>query len=152
MERLSYRTMSMEDLDAFAEFVADPECTRYLLNPVPRPRDEARVALRHWIEVGMQTALDGEEIVGWVGYVPRSFEWGDDVELGWLIRRKHWGNGYASEAAFDQRRLGPERVVHLIHPENAASIAVARKLGAEHERDTLILDGPVSIYASSRSS
>jgi hypothetical protein len=28
---------------------------------------------------------------------------------------------------------------------------VARKLGAEHERDTEILDGPVSIYVSNRS-
>jgi RimJ/RimL family protein N-acetyltransferase len=140
--------MSTEDLDAFAEFVADPECTRYLLNPAPRPRVEAEAALERWIEVDMQTALDGDETIGWVGYVSRSFEWGKDVELGWLIRRKHWGKGYASEAALDQRRLGPERVIHLIHPENAASIAVAKKLGAVHERDTQILDGPVSIYVS----
>jgi RimJ/RimL family protein N-acetyltransferase len=148
MERLTYRAMSMEDLDAFAEFVADPECTRYLLNAAPRARDEAQVALERWIDVGMQTALDGDEIVGWVGYVPRSLEGREEVELGWLIRRKHWGSGYASEAALAQRLLGPERVIHLIHPENAASIAVAKKLGAEHERDTEILDGPVAIYVS----
>jgi RimJ/RimL family protein N-acetyltransferase len=148
VERLTYRAMSMEHLDAFAEFVADPECTRYLLNAGPRARDEAQVALERWIEVGMQTALDGDEIVGWVGYVPRSLEGREEVELGWLIRRKHWGSGYASEAALAQRRLGPERVIHLIHPENAASIAVAKKLGAEHERDTEILDGPVAIYVS----
>jgi len=42
-------------------------------------------------------------------------------------------------------------VIHLIHPENAASIAVAKKLGAEHERDTEILGGVVSIYASRNS-
>jgi RimJ/RimL family protein N-acetyltransferase len=143
--------MSFEDLDAFADFLADPDCTRYLLHPATRPRHEAEIALERWIEVGMQTALDGEEIVGWVGYLPRSFEWGDDVELGWLIRHEHWGRGYASEAALAQRRVGPERVIHLIHPENAASIAVARKLGAERERDTEILDGPVSIYVSIRS-
>jgi RimJ/RimL family protein N-acetyltransferase len=43
-------------------------------------------------------------------------------------------------------------VIHLIHPENGASIAVAKKLGAEHERDTEMLGGPVSVYASLRSS
>lgn len=148
MERLSYRPMAMKDLDAFAEFLGDPECTRYLINPAPRPRDEARVALERWIEAGMQTATEGDEIVGWAGFVPRSFEWGNELELGWLIRRKHWGNGYASEAALALRPLGPERVIHLIHPQNAASIAVAKKLGAEHERDTEILGGPVSIYVS----
>ena len=70
------------------------------------------------------------------------------VELGWLIRRRHWGHGYASEAALELRPVGPERTVHLIHPDNAASIAVARKLGAVHERDTELRGGPVSIYVS----
>ena len=32
--------------------------------------------------------------------------------------------------------------------DNAASIAVARKLGAVHERDTDLRGGPVSIYVS----
>jgi hypothetical protein len=37
-----------------------------------------------------------------------------------------------------RRERGREHVIHLIHPENAASIAIARKLGATHERDTEI--------------
>jgi RimJ/RimL family protein N-acetyltransferase len=38
--------------------------------------------------------------------------------------------------------------VHLIHPENSASIAVARKLGAVRESDTEIRGGPVSVWVS----
>jgi RimJ/RimL family protein N-acetyltransferase len=49
-----------------------------------------------------------------------------------------------------RRERGPEHVIHLIHPENAASIAIARKLGATHERDTEIRGGPVAIYTSNR--
>lgn len=148
MERLTYRSMTLDDLDAWAEFCGDPECTRYLLFPEPKTREESAEALARWIELGMSTLVDGDEIVGWSGYVPRTFEWGDEVELGWLIRRVHWGKGYASEAALTLRAQGPERVVHLIHPENAASIAVARKLGAEREREVEIAGGPVVVFAS----
>ena len=100
--------------------------------------------------IGMYTLFDGDELVGWAGFVRRELTGAPEVELGWLIRKQHWGKGYASEAALDLRPLGPERVIHLIHPGNAASIAVARKLGAVHERDTEIAGGPVSIYASLR--
>jgi RimJ/RimL family protein N-acetyltransferase len=60
---------------------------------------------------------------GWPGF-----------ELGWMLRRPFWGRGYATEAArtalqfaFTQM-LQPE-VISLVHPENAASIRIAEKLG-----------------------
>jgi RimJ/RimL family protein N-acetyltransferase len=56
------------------------------------------------------------------------------VELTWLIRRSHWGQGFATEAAQralqwakDHTRL--TRIVSLIHPDNCRSIRVAAKLG-----------------------
>ena len=151
MERLTYRAMSMDDLDAWAEFLGDPECTRYLIRPEPKTRAEAAELLARWIEVGMSTLVDDGEIVGWSGFVPRTFDWGNEVELGWLIRKRHWGNGYASEAALTLRPQGPPRTVHLIHPDNAASIAVAQKLGAVREREVEIAGGPVVVFASNRS-
>jgi RimJ/RimL family protein N-acetyltransferase len=102
------------------------------------------------MDIGMSSLLDGGEIIGWSGYTRRTFDWGDEVELGWLIRRAHWGKGYATEAALTLRPQGPERAVHLIHPDNAASIAVARKLGAARERDVEIGGGPVVVFVSMR--
>jgi RimJ/RimL family protein N-acetyltransferase len=150
--RLTYRPMAAEDLDDFADFLADEACVRYLINSEIRSRAEASDALERWIAVGMEALLDGGETVGWAGYVDRNLAWGDEVELGWLIRRAHWGRGYASEAAMALRERGPERVIHLIHPANAASIAVACKLGATHERDTELRGGPVAVYVSTRPS
>ena len=154
MERLTYRPIAHGDVDLFAAFLADPECVRYLIVPRPHTHAETATLLDRWASqhdgtIGMYTALDGEETVGWVGFVHRSLHWGDECELGWSIRREHWGKGYAGEAAVALRPLGPERVVHLIHPENSASIAVARKLGATHESDTEIRGGPVSVWVSS---
>ena len=107
-----------------------------------------RSVAEHDGTLGMSTLHDGDELVGWAGFQRRELDGVHEVELGWLIRRRHWGHGYASEAALELRPVGPERTVHLIHPDNAASIAVARKLGAVHERDTELRGGPVSIYVS----
>ena len=145
--------MSLDDLDAWAEFLGDRECTRYLLFPEPHSREKAHSLLElniaeHDGTIGMYALSDGEDLVGWAGYQRRELDGSREVELGWLVRKTHWGSGYASEAATHLRTLGPERVIHLIHPENAASIAVAAKLGARFERQIEIAGGPVAIYAS----
>ena len=81
--------------------------------------------------------LDREsgETVGFVGFVRRELDWGDEIELGWLIRRAHWGRGYATEAARSLRPLVPGRIVSMIRVENEASANVARKLGMSIERE-----------------
>ena len=151
--RLTHRPISMEDLDPYADFLADPECTRYLLYPEPHARELSESLLERAVSmhdgtIGMYTLFDCDELVGWAGYQRRELDGLPGVELGWLIRKKHWGKGYATEAAVALRALGPQRVLHLIHPENARSIAVARHLEATHEGDTVIAGGPVSIYVS----
>ena len=56
-------------------------------------------------------------------------------ELGWALRRAHWGNGYATEAAAGIRKWAYERrsigaLVSLISPDNVRSQRVAQRLGA----------------------
>jgi RimJ/RimL family protein N-acetyltransferase len=80
-----------------------------------------------------------------------------EKELGWLIYDGHEGKGYATEAACALRdwafeTLGLKTLVSYIDPDNAASIAVAKKLGA-------VLDGTVGgqdqgdlVYRHTRSS
>lgn len=60
------------------------------------------------------------------------------AKLGYAIHADHWGHGYATDAArtlitfgFDQLDL--HRITAAIGPENAASIAVARRLGMQYE-------------------
>jgi RimJ/RimL family protein N-acetyltransferase len=57
------------------------------------------------------------------------------TEVGWGIAAEYWNQGFATEAAtaaidwaFDA--LQWREVIHVIDPENGASIAVARKLGS----------------------
>jgi RimJ/RimL family protein N-acetyltransferase len=53
------------------------------------------------------------------------------AELGWTLLPEHRGQGYATEAARAVRDwYEGDRVVSLIPPDNLASQAVARRLGA----------------------
>lgn len=66
---------------------------------------------------------------GWPGF-----------EIGWMIFPRCWGKSYASEAAaaafrWAHEALGKDEVIHLIDPANAASEAVARKLGSQASED-----------------
>ncbi|VAV86771.1 hypothetical protein MNBD_ALPHA06-117 [hydrothermal vent metagenome] len=60
-------------------------------------------------------------------------------EVGWIIGREFWQNGYGKEAAlaavahaFDT--LGWQDVIHVIAPQNLASQALAKSLGSTHLR------------------
>ncbi|WP_428961443.1 GNAT family N-acetyltransferase [Micromonospora fluostatini] len=60
----------------------------------------------------------------------------DDIEVGWHLHPDSWGHGYATEAAralVDRELATGTPVVHAVtHPENTASMAVARRLGMTH--------------------
>lgn len=75
-------------------------------------------------------------------------EWGDELELGWLLLPRFHGRGYATEAARTIRQLVPGRVISLIRVENTRSINVARKLGMRLERDIQFVGRPTHVYVS----
>lgn len=75
---------------------------------------------------------DNGEVLGWCGLkrLPETME----VDLGYRFFRRHWGQGYATEAGaaclqygFDS--LGLERIVGRVMPDNTASVRVLEKLG-----------------------
>jgi RimJ/RimL family protein N-acetyltransferase len=77
--------------------------------------------------------------VGRCGIAVWKIEGRRERELGFVLAREHWGKGYATEAATAVRdhavALGHRRLVALIKRGNAASEAVARKLGMAFERN-----------------
>ena len=61
-----------------------------------------------------------------------------------------WGRGYATEgggAALDHAFtvLGRDRVVSIVHPENAPSIAVMTRLGIDPWRSVWWPDGEIDL-------
>lgn len=138
-ERLILRPTAIEDFDAWAEFMGDAEAARFLGGAQPRA-----TAWRGFMTMAGAWALQGfamfsvvEKATGrWVGRLgPWMPEGWPGTEIAWGIARHAWGRGYAPEGAaaaidwaFDV--LGWDEVIHCIDPQNVASQAVARKLGA----------------------
>jgi RimJ/RimL family protein N-acetyltransferase len=142
-ERLDLRPLSEDDIDAWSDFLGDQEATRLLHTPEPvQDRERALAGLRRWVELAdwpigtysLRLRNTGET-VGFSGFIPRDHPWGQELELGWLIRRQFWGNGYATEAARALKPLVSGRFVSMIRVENEASANVARKLGMTVERE-----------------
>ena len=72
------------------------------------------------------------ELIGWNGlqYLPET----DEVEVGYLLSRQFWGQGYATEGTkisleFGFKKLGLKRIIGLTHPNNKASQKVLLKCG-----------------------
>ena len=67
-----------------------------------------------------------------------------EQELGYTFDRNYWGQGYASEAAarvFDyaSSTIPFRSIVSVIHPDNTASIKIAKKCGARHENNVILM-------------
>jgi len=138
-ERLIMREWRNSDLDAMAAILADPEVMRYLSGE-PLARNDAwrnlASAAGHWVLRGYGTwaverKSDGA-LIGRVGLIQP--EGWPGLEVGWTLGRPYWGQGYATESASTATSYGfltqpVERLLSLIHPENKASQAVARRLG-----------------------
>jgi RimJ/RimL family protein N-acetyltransferase len=142
--RLELRAWRPEDRDPFAALNADPEVMRFVRDGTPMDRRGSDALVErieeHWRAHGYGLwAVEVREtgaFAGFAGLAIPSFlpEILPAVEIGWRLGRGHWGQGYATEAARAALRhalddVGLREVLSLIHPENARSIRVARKLG-----------------------
>ena len=142
-QRLILRCPEQGDLDAFAEMMADPQAARFLGGPVPRAvvwRSLAALA-GSWVIKGYGMFSVVEKASGrWIGRIgPWSPEGWPGTEVAWGLTRSAWGQGFAREAAqaaidFAFERLGWDEVIHTIDPDNAPSIALARRVGSRFLR------------------
>lgn len=156
-ERLLLRGLRSDDLDAYARMYADPDVMRFLENGRPLDRAGAfrsmALHLGHWRLRGYgQWALEHRatgEFVGRAGlWQPEGWP---GLEVGWVLERRSWGHGFATEAgraAIDYafRLPGVEKVISLIRPDNHASIRVAQRLGESYEGAVEVAGVVVSVY------
>ncbi|MGG5290245.1 GNAT family N-acetyltransferase [Pseudomonas shirazensis] len=146
--RLILRQWHDEDLAEFAAMSADPQVMRYF--PAPLSRVEAAALIGrvrgHFNEYGYGLwALERKDtgaFIGMTGLLNVNFDapFAPAVEIGWRLARRHWGLGFASEAAwtclrcaFAQLRL--EQVVSFTSENNLASQKVMQAIGMQQDLD-----------------
>lgn len=160
-ERLVLREFRPEDTDALLQVLGDPVAMQYY--PAPFPRAEVEDWIRRnrarYIDAGFglwAMLLKGsDELIGDCGCYVREIEGNVDCELGWHVRRDLWGRGYATEAArhcieFAFVKLGMDRIIALVRPENIGSCRVAEKNGMTVDRVIFWRDYDHRVYVKQR--
>lgn len=148
-DRLTIRSISMDDLPAFCEVFTDPAVMRYIGDGSIRDPDTIRDRMRQAIDLEQKTGLafwtallnkpdpaagaPAGAIIGDCGLVPIA-RIGPEIEIGYRLARRFWGRGYATEAAravlhhaFTTLRL--DKVIAVTIPENYPSQHVLAKIG-----------------------
>jgi ribosomal-protein-alanine N-acetyltransferase len=171
-ERLVLRRPRLSDAKALHALYGDPEVMRFIGNGSTLTPAKTKA----WIEKALtRWKADGfghfviekdRKVIGRAGFLvwdPDEWRTGTlaelgehgAVELGWMLAREHWGNGYATEAAVALRDYGFkelrfERLISLISHGNDASVKVAERIGGRYVRDVGRGDWKVRLFAVSR--
>lgn len=143
--RILLREMQESDAESFYELNLDKEVIRYTGDVPFASVAEAKIFIQNysaykdfgygrWIMVYKTS----NEVIGFCGlkYHPEDGE----TDIGFRLRRDHWGIGLATEAAvacmqYGFGKLGLKRIIARAHPENVASIRVVEKLGMLFEKE-----------------
>ena len=139
-ERLILGPWEFKDWRAFEPIATDPEVMRYITRGIPWTEAQIQAWVAKQVDLYRDrgfcrwkiTDASSGEMLGFCG--PGMWRDQPDPEIGWWLKRSHWGRGLATEAAraalrdaFEHR--GIQRLISVATPENVASIAIMKKLG-----------------------
>ena len=155
--RLDLPPMTAEHTAALAAIYSDPEVARYIggdrLIPSSIPLQVSAFA-EEWSERGYgQSAVIERQTGTMIGRIGLHYwpEW-DEIELGYVLARSAQGLGLAAEGAnawiaWAKSEATIDHLIANIHPDNQASIGLAKKLGFSFDRDDTTPSGiPTLIF------
>lgn len=134
-DRLLVRRFAIDDVDAALAYLGDPVVMEFVEPCFDRARTAQFIqtagmgaAPLVWA-VGLRST---RRLIGHVIFHP----WlgGPVWELGWILRRDAWGNGFATELSaalieYGFRQLGIDQIIAECVPANQASIAAIERAG-----------------------
>ncbi len=139
------RKLTSDDLPWLIEMRTPDTVNRYLGGPAMQNPESLAVRLKFYIDCyekfGFGTCLmslrDTGEPIGTSGLQP--LEDTGEIEIGYGLAEKYWGQGFGFEAAygwldFGFRKCGLERIVAVAHPENTGSWRIMEKCGMDYQK------------------
>jgi RimJ/RimL family protein N-acetyltransferase len=159
--RLRLRTFRADDLPLYAAMNADREVVEFLGGmPLSRDQSDAIAEYAQGLHaregiglLAVERAADSV-FLGMCG-LHHVTAWYPDIEVAWRLARRHWGFGYATEAAAAWLRhgftsLGLPRIISIADrdPPNIRSIAVMRRLGMVFDHDADLVDETGESFAA----
>jgi len=136
--RCYIREMTANDMDALYEILTDEETSKYLPAKAGSREEELQKLISYvscvysFFGYGYWGVFSKEtgELIGRAGFKEGEFP----LEAGYVIKRSHWGRGFATEilselVRYAEEELGTTEIFANIHENNTASLRVAEKCG-----------------------
>jgi [ribosomal protein S5]-alanine N-acetyltransferase len=151
-ERLLFRKTQQSDFDSWVEFFRDPKSHLHWtpLQDPPEIGCKNWYAKQHWRyenNMGGMNALIYKhtgKLIGHCGLLVQTVDGFTELEIGYSLISNFWNNGFAREAAFENRFA--ESLISIISKTNIASQKVAIANGMKQEKATLYHENEVFIY------
>ncbi len=158
--RLRTRKLTLNDIDLWTKFFEDEEAVEFLPNlDFSSPKERATA----WIEKQLSRYKDQRyglhalinkntnEFVGQCGLLAQTLDGEQQVEVGYHVFRKYWGQGYAPEAAklfidFGFQNNQATSIISIININNIKSQKVALKNNLVKIKQTKWFEQDVFIY------
>lgn len=145
-ERLVLRQLSVDDAEFILELVNDPSWLRYIGDKGVHNLDDARQYIasgpvdsyeRHGFGLYLVELKENGIPIGISGLVKRPAL--ADADIGFAFLPAYWSKGYAVESAaavmtYARARLGLNRILAIISPDNEASARLLGKIGLTFDR------------------
>src|SRR5438874_8241993 len=95
------------------------------------------------------------KLIGRCGLLSWDLDGRKETEVGYVLAKAYWGRGLATEAARAAReygfeKLGFDRLISVIRPDNLASQRVAEKNGMRYEKDVDAKGVAARVYSINR--
>ena len=146
-ERIYLKRFREDDTDLLFQLDGDADVMKYITLGVSRTIEEVIEKSMPRILKSYQEKSDfgifaaylnnSDEYIGWFQF-EKDKELKDAIEIGWRLKKEHWGNGYATEVGTALSENGikmGKTIVARAMIENLASIRVMEKAGLEFEKE-----------------
>ena len=146
--RLILREWEQADLNDLYKILSDPETMSFWPEPF------SREGVQSWIDHSKQSfkefgfgrmailLKDSKKIIGDCGFKRATIDGKEENDLGYIVYKDYWGQGFGSEATlaalkFGIQELGLRRIVANMEVTHLASRAIAEKMGLTLEKTFL---------------
>ena len=161
--RLVIRPLVEKDADEWLSFIMDKSATKYFPDEWKLKPEKSK----EWIEFqltryrenryGLQALIEKKsgKLVGQSGLLTQVVEGKDELEIGYHLLPDFWGNGYATEAAGEFKKMCfenrlAESVISIIDIDNILSQKVAQRNGMKNDSKAVFMGMNVYLFRINR--
>lgn len=150
-KRLRLREIDKEDCEILYKLIfSDKDVIKYTFG---KDVISEKNVYEYVQQIGLKVLEDHfqKEIIGLAGILPCDYLQKDDYEFGFILAKKFWGQGYATEIGKAQiesikNSFSKRRAIATVYPENFASIKCIERLGLKYEKTIFTDRGERLVY------